>query len=390
MARGPNTVINVEPAETCCANTIYNAFVRQFGPNKAGTFLFPVEQTCIQALDNAGFTVIPPSGTFRDLIRELDFIIEKLGCRIIQLLPVNPTPTTYARMGRFGNPYASLDFTGIDPALAEFDPRATPLEQFYELADAIHARNARLFLDIAVNHTGWAASLHESHPEWLSRFPDGRIEVPGAWGIIWEDLTKLDYRHTDLWQYMADVFLTWCRRGVDGFRADAGYMIPVEAWKYIVAAVREQYPDTVFFLEGLGGKISETRHILDEANFNWAYSELFQNYDRSQIEGYLPGAIEISRSQGIMLHYAETHDNNRMAAVSQCFSRMRTALCALCSQQGAFGFANGVEWYATEKINVHGASSLNWGDSANQVDEIRRLNSLLRVHPAFLTIRIFQ
>jgi len=33
---GPNTVINVDSAEACCANIIYNAFVRQFGPNKAG------------------------------------------------------------------------------------------------------------------------------------------------------------------------------------------------------------------------------------------------------------------------------------------------------------------------------------------------------------------
>jgi starch synthase (maltosyl-transferring) len=31
---GPNTTLNVEPADTCCANIIYNAFVRQFGPNK--------------------------------------------------------------------------------------------------------------------------------------------------------------------------------------------------------------------------------------------------------------------------------------------------------------------------------------------------------------------
>lgn len=29
---GPNTAINVEPADTCCGNIIYNAFVRQFGP----------------------------------------------------------------------------------------------------------------------------------------------------------------------------------------------------------------------------------------------------------------------------------------------------------------------------------------------------------------------
>lgn len=234
------------------------------------------EEHWIELLDKAGYTVIPPSGTFRDLVKELDFIMGELGCRIIQLLPVHPTPTTYARMGRYGSPYAALSFTSVDPALAEFDPRATPLEQFVELVDAIHERHAKIFIDIAINHTGWASSLHGTHPEWLVRDPEGRIEVPGAWGVLWEDLTRLDYRHKGLWQYMANIYLTWCRRGVDGFRCDAGYMIPVPVWKYIVATVREQYPDTIFLLEGLGGKISVNRDILNTANFNWAYSELFK------------------------------------------------------------------------------------------------------------------
>jgi len=380
---GPNTVINVESADTCCSNIIYNAFVRQFGPNKSGGTPDPSEEESIRILDRAGYGVIPPSGTFRDLIRELDFIVGELGCRIIQLLPIHPTPTTYPRMGRFGSPYAALSFTAIDPALAEFDPRATPLEQFTELVDAVHERSAKIFIDIAINHTGWAARLHETHPQWLIRDGNGRIKVPGAWGVLWEDLTALDYTHKDLWRYMSDVFLTWCRRGVDGFRCDAGYMIPVSAWKYIVSIVRDQYPDTVFFLEGLGGKISVTRDILNTANFDWAYSELFQNYDRNQIENYLPEAIEISKGYGIMIHFAETHDNIRLASRSKVYARMRTALCALCSQQGGFGFANGVEWYATEKINVHESPSLNWGATSNQVQHIRRLNTLLKAHPAF-------
>jgi starch synthase (maltosyl-transferring) len=380
---GPNVAINVEPAHTCCSNIIYNAFVRQFGPNKTGKFFSGTDEDSIRALDKNGYTVIPPSGTFRDLIGELDFIIGELGCRIIQLLPIHPTPTTYARMGRFGSPYAALSFTAVDPALAELDPKATPLEQFIELIDAIHERHAMVFIDIAINHTGWAAGLHETHPQWLVRNPDGQIEMPGAWGVVWADLTSLDYTQKDLWQFMADVFITWCRRGVDGFRCDAGYMIPVPAWKYIVAAVRDQYPDTIFLLEGLGGKISVTRDILNKANFNWSYSELFQNYDRSQIETYLPGANEISVTDGITVHFAETHDNPRLAAQSKVFARMRTALCALCSYQGGFGFANGVEWYATEKINVHEATSLNWGAATNQVKHIRRLNTLLNIHPAF-------
>ncbi|MFO7716120.1 amylo-alpha-1,6-glucosidase [Desulfosarcina sp.] len=378
---GANTAINVAPADTCCANIIYNAFVRQFGPNKSGV-LDNLDPT-VKCLDDVGYTVIPPSGTFRDLIGELDFIIGHLGCRIIQLLPIHPTPTIYARMGRFGSPYAALSFTAVDPALAEFDPKATPLEQFVELVDAVHARGARLFIDIAINHTGWAASLHETHPQWLSREPDGQIENPGAWGVVWADLTRLDYSHQDLWQYMADVFLTWCRRGVDGFRCDAGYMIPTAAWRYMIGKVRDQFPNVIFLLEGLGGKVSVTRDLLNWADFNWAYSELFQNYDRDQIEHYLPAAMDISQSDGIAIHFAETHDNLRLAATSPTYARLRTALCALLAHQGGFGFANGVEWLATEKINVHGSPSLNWGAPENLVDHIRRLNALLTVHPAF-------
>ena len=322
---GRNTCMNVSAAHACCANIIYNAFVRQFGPNRSGKMEIPHQQAVFD-LDQTGWAVIPPSGKFRDLIKELDFIVDTLGCRYIQLLPIHPTPTTYGRMGRFGSPYAALDFMDVDPALAEFDPAATPMQQFLELVDEIHRKDARILLDIAINHTGWAASLHESHPQWLSRSQDGRIENPGAWGVKWEDLTKLDFSQKDLWQYMANVFLRWCKRGVDGFRCDAGYMIPLNAWRYIIAAVRRPFPDTLFLLEGLGGKVSVTRSLLDSGNFDWAYSEVFQNYDRDQLEWYLPQALDICRTDGILVNFAETHDNNRLAARSVPWALMRTAL----------------------------------------------------------------
>ncbi len=382
---GDNAIINVLPSVCVAANTLYNAFVRQFGPAKRTPQPLTAQQAdVVRYLDDHHYTVIPPSGTFRDLIEELDFIINTLGCRIIQLLPIHPTPTTYARMGRFGSPYAALSFTAVDPALAVFDPAATPLEQFLELVDAVHQRGGLLIQDMAVNHTGWAARLHEIHPEWLVRDRDGRIENPGAWGVVWADLTHLDYRHRELWQFMAEVFLSWCRRGVDGFRCDAGYMIPEGAWRYIIARVRDQFPETLFLLEGLGGKMIVTRALLDHGKFDMAYSELFQNYDRGAITHYLPGADRISREEGVTVHFAETHDNNRLAARSHSWARLRTALTALLSQRGAFGFTNGVEWFAEEKINVHDAASLNWGAAPNQVDEIRRLNALLCTHPCFV------
>lgn len=286
-------------------------------------------------------------------------------------------------MGRYGSPYAALDFTAVNPELAEFDRKATPLDQFRELVDAVHRKNGKVFIDIAINHTGWAAKIHETHPEWLVREPDGTIHSPGAWGVVWGDLTELDHSKPELWKYLATVFRTWCMRGVDGFRCDAGYMIPEAAWEYITSCVRDEFPETIFLLEGLGGDPAVTANLLDKANMNWAYSELFQNYSREQIEGYLKYAWLRSAGDGIMVHYAETHDNSRLAAVSPEYARMRTALCALTSTNGAFGFANGVEWFATEKIDVHESSALNWGAVPNQVDLISRLNTILAAHPAF-------
>ena len=167
--------------------------------------------------DKLGYTVIPPSGKFRDLIRQLPHIMDVLGCRILHLLPVNPTPTTFARFGRFGSPYATLDLTAIDPALVEFDKRTTGVDQFCELAYAVHLKGGRVFLDMIINHTGWGSVLQENRPEWFLRGPKGEFVSPGAWGTIWEDLVELEHRHVTLWDELAEDFLVWCRRGVDEF-----------------------------------------------------------------------------------------------------------------------------------------------------------------------------
>lgn len=101
------------------------------------------------------------------------------------------------------------------------------------------------------------------------------------------------------------------------------------------------------------------------------------------MDTYLPGAIALAERCGPLIHFAETHDNNRLAAKGETYARLRVMLSALLSHQGAFGIANGVEWFATEKIDVHGASSLHWDAVPNIVGLLARLNTLLAVHPAF-------
>jgi len=381
---GDNIKIKVEAAENVGANFMYTAFVRQFGRNCQAESSSLIPEMAVDTLDHAGYTVIPPSGTFRDLKNKLDFIFGKLGSRILQLLPIHPVPTVYGRMGRFGSPFAVLDYFAVDPALAEFDECATPMEQFSELVDAVHARKGRIFLDIPVNHTGWASRLQSEHPEWFVRDGNtGRIESPGAWGIVWADLCKLDYSRSEVQRYMAEVFLFWCRKGVDGFRCDAGYMLPIEAWRYIEAKVRNEYPDTVFMLEGLGGPLDKQEILLGDCGLDWGYSELFQNYSRSEVERYAAYQNRISSTRGTLINFAETHDNNRLAATGKQFARMRCVLMCLLADDGAFGFTNGVEWFAEEKVDVHEARSLNWGATDNMVDLLQKLHGIMRLHPAF-------
>ncbi|MBQ2346000.1 MAG: glycogen debranching enzyme N-terminal domain-containing protein, partial [Kiritimatiellae bacterium] len=286
-------------------------------------------------------------------------------------------------MGEYGCPFAATDFLSVDPAMAEFDEFTTPLDQFRELIDAVHARHGLLLVDLPANHTGWASTLQTHHPDWFRREADGRFHSPGAWGVKWADLVELDFGNAALRAYMADVFLFWCRNGVDGFRCDAGYMIPLKTWEYIVARVREEYPDTIFMLEGLGGDLKLTDDLLAVANLDWAYSEIFQTYDRGAFEWYLPGAIVRSEKFGTLVHFAETHDNDRLAKKGETYARLRVQLAALLSWQGAWGIANGVEWFCTEKIDVHGKNDLAWGAESNMVDLIAKLNHILGSEPSF-------
>ena len=381
---GPDVGISVHPNFYRTANTIYCAFTRLFGTTRTATIAVdPKLHFQLTPLDSQGYTVIPPSGKLRDLMRQLPHIVQTLGCRILHLLPVHPTPTTYARFGRFGSPYAALDLTAIDPALAEFDHRATAIDQFCELTAAAHALGARVFLDIVINHTGWGAVLQENHPEFFLRNPDGTFASPGAWGVTWGDLVELKQDSVELWDIIAEALLTWCRRGVDGYRCDAGYKIPVPAWQYIIARVQEEFPETLFLLEGLGGSWEATENLLTEGGMQWAYSELFQNYSGPEVAKYLDYALRQSTRVGLYVHYSETHDNERLAKRDRAWSLLRNRLCALTSVGGGFGFTCGVEWLAAEKIKVHNCTGLAWDSHDNLVPDLSRLNLLLADHPCF-------
>jgi predicted glycogen debranching enzyme len=134
--------------------------------------------------------------------------------------------------------------------------------------------------------------------------------------------------------------------------------------------------------------------LLNEGGMQWAYSELFQNTTSGEMSFYLTHALRTSERHGTLVNYSETHDNARLAArgvgphapltaEGRRWSLHRNRINALTSVCGGFGFTCGVEWCATEQVNVHSSRGLNWGHPVHLVEELARLNRLLAEHPCF-------
>ncbi|MDE2657722.1 MAG: amylo-alpha-1,6-glucosidase, partial [Verrucomicrobiota bacterium] len=88
---GENITISVHPGHTRFGNTIYCAFPRLFGATKTTNqpATAPLDER-LAKLEDGGWTIIPPSGTLRDLTAELPHILGRLKCKWLHLLPINP------------------------------------------------------------------------------------------------------------------------------------------------------------------------------------------------------------------------------------------------------------------------------------------------------------
>ncbi len=184
-ADGENVGISVTPLEYGRNNSIYCAFIRQFGAGKEQASLKDAGfEGKIDDLEKLGAHVIPPGGNFEQFMKELPFIVEELGMKIIHLLPINPVPTSYGRMGMYGSPYATTDYLGIDHTYGTFSHYKTIEDQLIDLTSTIHGLGAKVFIDMVINHTGWASSLLFTRRQWFKSQPDTKLISPGAWGVV--------------------------------------------------------------------------------------------------------------------------------------------------------------------------------------------------------------
>ncbi len=311
--------------------------------------------------DSNGDTI----GDLRGVINRFDYLNDgninsgkSLGVQGIWLSPIFASPSYHK--------YDAISYYDIDSKFGDMD-------DLRELAELCEARNVKLILDLAINHTS-------SRHEWFLQFKQARMErdntnpyydfytcvtndekVSGrtyqkidgvdAWYEcnFSGDMPELNFDNPTVREEMLKVAKYYMELGVDGFRFDAIKYIyfgdtakSVEFWEWYMGELQKDYPDIYCVGECWSGE-SEILDYYSAMNcFNFAMSQAegiaataakgrssistFTNY----IGSYQKKVLE-NNPNGMSMSFLSNHDMDRIAGtfVTENYMRMAANLYLL-------------------------------------------------------------
>ena len=187
----------------------------------------------------------------RGLEPALDYLIE-LGCNGLALNPIFASET---------HGYDIVDHFRVDPRLGDLDDVDWLLE-------ACRTRGIRVLFDGVFNHVGRSfpafqdvlANREKSayvdwfHIDWDGAGPDG-FSYSSFEGH--DALVELNHESTAVIDHVATVLGYWLDRGVDGWRLDAAYAVPLDFWATVMDRVKARHPEAWFVGEVIHGDYAE-------------------------------------------------------------------------------------------------------------------------------------
>lgn len=270
--------------------------------------------------------------------------------------------------GKAGSPYAISDYYDIDPDIAVSVPAR--MKEFEQLVERTHKAGMKVLIDFVPNHV--ARRYHsDAAPAGIEDFGQGDnstyffspqnnfyyiprqlfqpqfpigdyTEFPAkASGNDcfnafpshndWYETVKLNYgvdygdgsRHFDpvpsTWFKMLHILRYWASKGIDGFRCDMVFMVPLEFWEWAIPQVKQHYPDLLFIAEIYD--VSQYRDFLERGHFDYLYDKVNLYDTLRAVQCYHHSAATITdcwqRIDGIggrMLNFLENHDEQRFAS----------------------------------------------------------------------------
>lgn len=270
--------------------------------------------------------------------------------------------------GKAGSPYAIKDYYDIDPDVAVDVPNR--MKEFESLVSRTHRAGLRVVMDFVPNHVARCYhsdaapagvedfGLHDDNTKFFSpannyyyiprqqfypgfdigdyyEFPakasgnDCFTAFPGR--NDWYETVKLNYGVDygdgtchfspvpSTWIKMLRILRFWASKGVDAFRCDMAFMVPVDFWEWAIPQVKDKYPSVEFIAEIYD--VNQYRNFLYRAGFDYLYDKVNLYDTLRDVQTHFHSAARITdcwqRIDGIgdrMLNFLENHDEQRFAS----------------------------------------------------------------------------
>jgi starch synthase (maltosyl-transferring) len=230
-------------------------------------------------------------GTFRDVERRLPYVAG-MGFDVLYLPPIHPVGRAFRKGPNNtltpgpndpGSPWA---IGGEEGGHTAVHPQLGTLADFDRLVESARRHGLEVALDIAFQCSPDHPYARE-HPEWFRHRPDGSIKYAENPPKKYQDIYPLDFECADwqaLWEELLNVVLFWCGHGVRIFRVDNPHTKPFRFWAWMIAGVRQRYPDAIFLSEAFTRP--KVMKYLAKCGFSQSYSYFTWRNAKHEITAY--------------------------------------------------------------------------------------------------------
>ncbi|UFU06114.1 alpha-amylase family glycosyl hydrolase [Ruania halotolerans] len=323
-----------------------------------------------------------PTTRLPALTQWVDHLLE-LGANGLALGPIFDSST---------HGYDTIDYFRIDPRLGTED-------DLVELIEAAHAKGIDVMLDGVFNHVGPDfPALHTARESpsaaegrLFKKDPDGGlVAFEGHGGLI-----TLNHAAPEVAGLVTEVMTYWCDRGVDAWRLDAAYTVPVEFWTTVLPAVRERHPHVYVMGEVLhgdyatfvrdGGMDAVTQYELWQGIWHSIADHNFHELDHAL------GRHNTFLDAFVPYTFVGNHDVTRIASQIEDERHLPHALALLFTLAGTpsvyYGDELGLRAVKEERVGGDDAIRPSFPASAN-VQEIPGANTeILSLHQELIGLR---
>ncbi len=196
-------------------------------------------------------------GTFKDCERLLPRIAE-MGFDILYFPPVHPIGEVN-RKGKNNTTETDKDDVGSPWGIGSKEGGHTSihkdlgtLEDFKNLV----AKAKKLGIEVAMDYALQAAPDHpwvNEHPEFFKWRPDGTVQYAENPPKKYQDIQPIYFDTTEwkpMWKELLATAMFWVEEcGIRVFRVDNPHTKPFHFWGWLIAEIKNEYPDVLFLSE---------------------------------------------------------------------------------------------------------------------------------------------